>query len=149
MVRHSQTVLNPCKFEGEIANVHARQAILRGTLGVSPGARTRASLRPGGNVAPSVAADKLLHRGLMDGRDFRGDGDVPDAGARSAAAQFAEVEVDLETGQVRVIRLVDVQDVGRAINPTLVEGQIEGGAYQGLGYALTEDLIVDPDTGLR
>jgi xanthine dehydrogenase molybdenum-binding subunit len=83
----------------------------------------------------------------MAGRDFRGDGDVPNTGARSAAAQFVEVEVDLDTGQVRVVRLVAVHDVGKAINPTLVEGQIEGGVYQGLGYALTEDLVIDPDTG--
>ncbi|WP_460834358.1 molybdopterin cofactor-binding domain-containing protein [Nocardioides hungaricus] len=45
-------------------------------------------------------------------------------------AQFAEVEVDVDTGQVRVTRLVAVHDVGKAINPMLIEGQIEGGAYQ-------------------
>jgi xanthine dehydrogenase molybdenum-binding subunit len=57
-------------------------------------------------------------------------------------AQLAEVEVDTETGQVRVLRLVCANDVGRAINPMAVEGQIEGGAQMGLGYALTEELIV-------
>ncbi|MFQ5615228.1 MAG: xanthine dehydrogenase family protein molybdopterin-binding subunit, partial [Anaerolineales bacterium] len=57
-------------------------------------------------------------------------------------AQMAEVEVDTETGQVRVLRLVCANDVGRAINPMAVEGQIEGGAQMGLGYALTEELIV-------
>jgi xanthine dehydrogenase molybdenum-binding subunit len=46
-----------------------------------------------------------------------------------------------------VLRLVAVQDVGTAVNPTIVEGQIEGAAHQGLGYALSEDLVVDPDTG--
>jgi xanthine dehydrogenase molybdenum-binding subunit len=40
-----------------------------------------------------------------------------------------------------------VQDVGRAVNPGIVEGQIAGAAYQGLGYALTEDLVVDRTTG--
>ena len=63
------------------------------------------------------------------------------------STNFAEVEVDTETGQVRVLRLVATQDVGFAINPTIVEGQIEGGAYQGLGYALLEGLVVDPETG--
>ncbi|HJW83313.1 MAG TPA: molybdopterin cofactor-binding domain-containing protein, partial [Anaerolineae bacterium] len=58
-------------------------------------------------------------------------------------AQMAEVEVDTETGQVRVLRLVCANDVGRAINPMAVEGQIEGGAQMGLGYALTEELIVN------
>jgi xanthine dehydrogenase molybdenum-binding subunit len=57
-------------------------------------------------------------------------------------AQMAEVEVDAETGKVRVLRLVCANDVGRAINPMAVEGQIEGGAQMGLGYALTEEVIV-------
>ena len=56
--------------------------------------------------------------------------------------QMAEVEVDTETGHVRVLRLVCANDVGRAINPIAVEGQIEGGAQMGLGYALTEEVIV-------
>jgi len=57
-------------------------------------------------------------------------------------AQMAEVEVDTETGKVRVLRLACANDVGRAINPMAVEGQIEGGAQMGLGYALTEEVIV-------
>ncbi|MFQ5578775.1 MAG: xanthine dehydrogenase family protein molybdopterin-binding subunit, partial [Anaerolineae bacterium] len=57
-------------------------------------------------------------------------------------SQMAEVEVDTETGVVRVLRLACANDVGRAINPMAVEGQIEGGAQMGLGYALTEELIV-------
>ena len=56
--------------------------------------------------------------------------------------QMAEVEVDTETGLVRVLRLACANDVGRAINPMAVEGQIEGGAQMGLGYALTEELMV-------
>lgn len=57
-------------------------------------------------------------------------------------AQMAEVEVDTETGIVRVLRLACANDVGRAINPMAVEGQIEGGAQMGLGYALTEEVVV-------
>ncbi len=57
-------------------------------------------------------------------------------------SQMAEVEVDIETGEVRVLRLACANDVGRAINPMAVEGQIEGGAQMGLGYALTEEVIV-------
>jgi aldehyde oxidoreductase len=56
-------------------------------------------------------------------------------------AHLAEVEVDTELGRVRVLRLVCAHDVGRAINPTLVEGQIEGGAAQGLGMALMEEFF--------
>jgi CO/xanthine dehydrogenase Mo-binding subunit len=55
-------------------------------------------------------------------------------------AQLAEVEVDEETGQVRVHRLVIAQDAGKAINPLAVEGQMMGGATQGLGWALYEGI---------
>jgi CO/xanthine dehydrogenase Mo-binding subunit len=54
------------------------------------------------------------------------------------AAQFAEVEVDIELGTVRVLSIHAAHDVGRAINPTQVEGQIHGGIAQGLGLALME-----------
>ncbi len=55
------------------------------------------------------------------------------------AAQFAEVDVDLELGTVKVLRIHAAHDVGRAINPTQVEGQIHGGIAQGLGMALMEE----------
>jgi CO/xanthine dehydrogenase Mo-binding subunit/aerobic-type carbon monoxide dehydrogenase small subunit (CoxS/CutS family) len=58
-----------------------------------------------------------------------------------SGAHMAEIEVDVELGRVRVLRLVCAHDVGRAINPTLVEGQIEGGAAQGLGLALMEEFF--------
>lgn len=51
-----------------------------------------------------------------------------------------EVEVDTETGKIDIVRAVCAQDVGRAINPYMVEGQIDGGFVMGLGYALFEDL---------
>ncbi len=61
-----------------------------------------------------------------------------------AAAHFAEVEVDTATGEVELVQLVAVHDVGRAINPAIVENQIYGAAIQGIGYALTEELRFDP-----
>jgi CO/xanthine dehydrogenase Mo-binding subunit len=54
-------------------------------------------------------------------------------------AHLAEIEVDLELGTVKVMNLVAAHDVGRAVNPTLIEGQIEGGVAQGLGLALMEE----------
>jgi CO/xanthine dehydrogenase Mo-binding subunit len=60
--------------------------------------------------------------------------------APSFTATTAEVEVDTQTGRVDVRRIVTAQDVGRAVNPTGIIGQIEGGAVQGLGFALTEEL---------
>jgi CO/xanthine dehydrogenase Mo-binding subunit len=56
-------------------------------------------------------------------------------------AHMAEIDVDIELGTIRVVHLVAAHDVGRAINPTLVEGQIEGGAAQGLGLALMEEFF--------
>ncbi|TMJ42989.1 MAG: aldehyde oxidase [Alphaproteobacteria bacterium] len=54
-------------------------------------------------------------------------------------AHLAEIEIDVELGKVRVLRITAAHDVGRAINPTLIEGQIEGGVAQGLGMALMEE----------
>lgn len=56
------------------------------------------------------------------------------------ASHLVDVEVDINTGKVDVIRAVCAQDVGRAINPTLIEGQIEGGFAMGMGWAIYEDL---------
>lgn len=58
-------------------------------------------------------------------------------------AQFAEVEVDTETGQVTVLRMASAVDCGRAINPVLAEGQIEGAMAQALGYAHCEEMVWD------
>jgi xanthine dehydrogenase molybdenum-binding subunit len=65
--------------------------------------------------------------------------------AVAVAAQVAEVEVDTETGEWRLLRLTCAQDVGRAINPVSVEGQIEGATSQGLGYALCEEYVYDEE----
>jgi CO/xanthine dehydrogenase Mo-binding subunit len=61
----------------------------------------------------------------------------------SWGADVAEVEVDMDTCEVTVLKITTAQDVGRAINPILVEGQIEGGTLQALGYALLEEIVWD------
>jgi putative selenate reductase molybdopterin-binding subunit len=58
-------------------------------------------------------------------------------------AQFAEVEVDIETGEITVVKYVTAIDCGIAINPTLAEGQVEGAVTQGLGFALFEEMVFD------
>jgi CO/xanthine dehydrogenase Mo-binding subunit len=63
--------------------------------------------------------------------------------AYAYASQLAEVEVDVETGKVEVLKIVSATDVGKAINPSNVEGQIEGGAVMGAGYALTEEMKME------
>jgi xanthine dehydrogenase molybdenum-binding subunit len=67
--------------------------------------------------------------------------------ARGFAAHFAEVEVDAETGKISVLRFVAAHDVGKALNPKVVENQIEGGVIQGIALALTEQLIWDRAAG--
>ena len=57
-------------------------------------------------------------------------------------AQAAQVEVDVTTGEIKVLKVIAAHDVGRAINPMAVEGQLEGGVMMGLGYALTEEFKV-------
>jgi CO/xanthine dehydrogenase Mo-binding subunit len=59
----------------------------------------------------------------------------------ATATQLAEVEVNINTGAVKVLRVVAAQDVGKAINPRDVQGQIEGGIMMGLGFALTEEFV--------
>lgn len=65
------------------------------------------------------------------------------AAAYCFGAQGAEVEIDPVTGKVRVLKLVAAQDVGRAINPTAIEGQIQGGVVQGIGMALSEEMVFE------
>ena len=76
------------------------------------------------------AAERLCQTGEVD---------LPPHSAISYAACSAEVEVDDETGEVRVTRLQQCYDVGRALNPSQVEGQIEGGAMMGLGLGILEN----------
>jgi CO/xanthine dehydrogenase Mo-binding subunit len=84
---------------------------------------------------------------MISGHGSRGAN--PENTAISAfAAQFVEVEVDVETGQVRVLRIVTAHDSGRIVNPTLARSQVEGGVIQGLGYALFEERVMDHRLGV-
>ena len=72
----------------------------------------------------------------------------PDYIINSFGAHFAEVEVDTDTGRVRVLRYVAAHDSGQIINPRAALNQAEGAITQMLGYALSEELITDPHTGI-
>ncbi len=61
------------------------------------------------------------------------------------AAQFAEIEVDIETGEIRPLRFVTAVDAGRILNPLMAEGQVEGAVAQGIGYALLEAMRYDKE----
>ena len=60
---------------------------------------------------------------------------------------ITEVEVDAQTGDVEVVAYASVNDVGRVVNPMIVRGQLDGGAVQGIGQALLEQIVYDPETG--
>jgi CO/xanthine dehydrogenase Mo-binding subunit len=83
---------------------------------------------------------------MIMGKGARGPNPA-DTAIMTFGAQFAEVEVDLDTGVVRVLRLVAAHDAGRIVNPTLAESQLEGGIIQGLGYALFEERVLDRALG--
>lgn len=74
---------------------------------------------------------------------------APPDSAPGFVAHLARVHVDEETGLVRVLDYVAVQDVGRSINPVGIEGQVYGGVVQGLGWALYEGMLYDEDGRLR
>ena len=65
----------------------------------------------------------------------------------SFAAHFVEVQVDTETGQIDVLQVVPVHEIGRVIHPLGAAGQIEGGIQQGIGHTLTEDYVIDLTDG--
>jgi len=69
------------------------------------------------------------------------------AGNFPNGCQIAEVEVDKDTGKVELVDMFIVGDVGTVINPLLLDGQIHGGVAQGVGQALLEEMVYDPDTG--
>ena len=91
---------------------------------VAQGDRRQARRRPAGRSSPPRRVN-------------------PRAVAPGFATQFCDVEVDPETGKVTILRFVAAQDVGRAIHPSYVEGQIQGGVVQGIGWALNEEYIYD------
>jgi CO/xanthine dehydrogenase Mo-binding subunit len=85
-------------------------------------------------------AEKAGKTGGPIGAEVSLNAQAPGAGF---ATHVCDVEVDRETGQVTVLRYTAVQDVGRAIHPSYVEGQIQGGVAQGIGWALNEEYVYD------
>lgn len=132
----------------------ARQQLLEGAaevFGVAPGSLRAA----GGTISVARGHRSMTFREVCEalgdvmiiGRGNRGPN--PEGLAIAAfGAQFAEVEVDMDTGIVRVVRVTSAHDSGRIINPTLAESQLEGGIIQGIGYALFEERVMDRALGL-
>src|SRR4051812_34445781 len=93
-----------------------------------------------GDMGEGIEAVREYHHRPTQPLDERGQGDAHVTFA--FAAHRAVVDVDVELGLVRVVEMATAQDVGRALNPQAVEGQIEGGIAQGLGLALMEEVQV-------
>jgi xanthine dehydrogenase YagR molybdenum-binding subunit len=100
-----------------------------------------------GGSWPIEEVTGLLEDGQILGQGARGPNP---AGMRvlTFGVQVAEVAVDVETGEVRVDRVAAIHDVGRIINPLGARSQVEGGIIQAVGYALSEQRIDDPATGI-
>jgi xanthine dehydrogenase YagR molybdenum-binding subunit len=96
--------------------------------------------------------DELVHRAdrREDYDGYRAKlGDLHISRHGIGGVQFAQIAVDIETGVVKVERVVAVHDCGRPINPKLIESQIYGGVIQGVSYALYEERHLDPATGVQ
>ena len=137
------------------AAAHLKQKLFRiaaPMLGAEPGdleahdATIRVRFEPSRAVAMSevcrrIPGDSISAEGerVANFQGFRHD---------QAGCQFAEVEVDIETGVVRVLRVVAVHDAGLIIDPLTARSQVNGGVIMGVGFALFEDRRLDPQTGL-
>jgi xanthine dehydrogenase YagR molybdenum-binding subunit len=129
------------------AAFRAKQEMLRaaGAAGTTLGGenslrRVAARMRVGQVSGQAVRGDD--YGGFAGGGKHRGRGIGGYGGV-----QFAEVAVDVETGVVKVERVVAVHDCGRPINPLAIESQIQGGIIQGLSYALYENRVLDRKSG--
>ena len=104
------------------------------------------AVQPSGVPAKALPIDELAPKILSFGAKYppvEGHGRVALPPAPQSAAHLSHVRVDPDTGAVTLLAHVVAQDVGRALNPALVEGQMRGGTTQGLGWALLEELVHD------
>ncbi len=118
--------------------------IAAGDLEITNG---RIHSRDGAIDADVTEVTGKLGNATIDGSGSRGpnpDGFV----VHTFGCQIAQVSVDAALGEVRVERIVAVHDVGRIINPLTASSQVEGGILQGMAFALSEELVVDPTTGV-
>ena len=96
---------------------------------------------PLGELAPKLGATggPVVHSASVN----------PAAAGPGFATHICDIEIDAETGTSKVVRYTAVQDAGKAVHPSYVEGQMQGGAAQGIGWALNEEFIFDGDGALE
>jgi xanthine dehydrogenase molybdenum-binding subunit len=107
-----------------------------------------------GSPERGVSLADVARRTIQSGGSIMGYGSASDtfsavALAPNAAAHVADVEVDRDTGQVKLLRYTTFQDVGLCVNPDQVEGQMQGGATQGIGWGLAEMYLIDEQGAVR
>lgn len=103
-----------------------------------------------GNSEPLATVAEVTQRlapHMIQGHGAR-NANPDDVSVRTFAAQCAEVEVDVDTGEVTLLRIVSAPDCGRILNPQLAYSQVIGGVTQGVGYALTEERVLDRRLGV-
>jgi xanthine dehydrogenase YagR molybdenum-binding subunit len=121
-------------FEVPADRVHVRN----GNVYIREETKPRASLQ---NMFKQLGEFTIIGRGARSTNSS-------EMAVHTFGAQFAEVEVDIITGEVKVQRLVAVHDIGRVMNPIGATGQVEGGVIQGIGYTLTEKRVIDSTSGI-
>jgi len=102
-----------------------------------------------GNLSPLSLKEIAAQSGTTGGPIAGHSELVADGAGVSFATHICDIEVDPETGATRVLRYTVVQDAGKAVHPTYVEGQYQGGAAQGIGWALNEEYIYGKDGRLQ
>jgi aerobic carbon-monoxide dehydrogenase large subunit len=130
--RLASQLLEVAEDDLELAN-GALHVVGAPALGVSLGELSRIL-----QGAPGYGFPPGMEPGLQETRHFR-----TDALAYANACHAAEVEVDIETGEVLVLRYVAMQDSGTLINPLIVDGQVHGGIAHGIGNAVLENMVYD------
>jgi aerobic carbon-monoxide dehydrogenase large subunit len=123
---------------GRLLEAHPDDIVLDASSGQFHVAGTPARAHTWAEVAAAAAEA---------GEDLTGEGDfeAPPQGSFPSGAHLAVVEVDVETGLARLVRVVAVDDAGRILNPVVAEGQVHGGVAQGAAQALLEEFSYDPD----
>ena len=92
-----------------------------------------------------ISLEGLAYYAHIRNKQFIGIGKTAPPNAPPWCCHAAEVEVDMALGVAKVIKIAAAHDVGTAINPQIVEGQIEGAVVQGIGFALNEEIIYKPN----
>ena len=131
---------------GRVAQRAAQALDVLLTAEVGPGGTFAERVARRTSAAPLRAHAEYQDAGLQwDPKTYQGDA-YPTFGW---CAVVVDLDVDLDTGEVLYRRLVQATDVGRALNPVLCSGQLEGGALQALGYATSEEVVLDAQGGMR